>query len=66
MVKTKNDTRDNNSIGVDMSGSDCNNMVSSDWSCLVNNGYDFAIIQTWQGGYQYTSNIGTTTFFTVC
>jgi len=29
-----------------------------DWNCLVSNGYTFAIIQTWQGGYQFNSNIG--------
>lgn len=44
--------------GIDMSGFDCNAMNQADWDCLVNNGYDFAIIQTWEGGYGYTSHIG--------
>jgi hypothetical protein len=40
-----------------MSGSDCNAMSQANWDCLKNNGYDFAIVQTWQGGYGYTSRI---------
>ena len=42
---------------MDMSGGDCNAMNQADWDCLVHNGYDFAIIQAWQGGYGYTSHI---------
>ncbi len=41
-----------------MSGADCNGMNQADWDCLTKSGYSFAIIQAWEGGYQYTSHIG--------
>jgi len=44
-------------VGIDTSGGDCDGASSSDFTCLHNSGYDFAIIQTWQGGYGYTSKI---------
>jgi len=44
-------------IGVDFSGGGCDGSDSGDYTCLHSSGYDFAIIQTWQGGYGYTSHI---------
>eukprot|EP01122_Echinamoeba_exundans_P015517 TRINITY_DN7393_c0_g1_i1.p1 TRINITY_DN7393_c0_g1~~TRINITY_DN7393_c0_g1_i1.p1 ORF type:complete len:228 (-),score=33.66 TRINITY_DN7393_c0_g1_i1:83-766(-) len=45
-------------LGVDISGFTCNGGANpSTWSCLKNNGYSFAIIQAWEGGYQFTANL---------
>jgi hypothetical protein len=33
-----------------MSIQECSAMNQSDWDCLVNNGFTFAIIQAFQGG----------------
>jgi len=43
--------------GVDTSMANCGNMNLGTWQCLVNNGYHFAIVQTWDGGYQMNPNI---------
>jgi hypothetical protein len=40
-----------------MSSDICGSMSQYDWDCFVNAGYSFAIIQTWQGGYGFDSNI---------
>jgi len=34
-------------------------MDLSDWQCLANSGYNFAVIQAWSGGYGLNSDIGT-------
>lgn len=44
-------------LGVDMSSEICAYMSQSDWDCFVQNGYSFAIIETWQGGYGFDSSI---------
>lgn len=44
-------------LGVDLSQAACNS-GSYDFGCLVSSGYTFAIIEAWDGGYGYTSNIG--------
>jgi len=44
-------------LGVDISSGLCAGATPADWQCLVGQGYDFAIIQTWSGGYQWNSNI---------
>jgi GH25 family lysozyme M1 (1,4-beta-N-acetylmuramidase) len=44
-------------LGVDMSQQECAAMAESDWQCLVNSGYDFSIIQTFRGGYQFNNDI---------
>ena len=50
-------------LGVDISMDTCENGVSvGTWQCIVNAGYSFAIIETWGGGYQFDSNIGTIFF----
>jgi len=41
-------------IGVDMSSG---LSTSTNWGCLAQNGYQFAIIQTWQGGYGFNNGI---------
>jgi len=46
-------------LGVDMSQELCAAMTQYDWDCLVNQGYEFAIIQTWQGGYEFGGSIAT-------
>eukprot|EP01116_Phalansterium_solitarium_P010459 TRINITY_DN2524_c0_g1_i1.p1 TRINITY_DN2524_c0_g1~~TRINITY_DN2524_c0_g1_i1.p1 ORF type:complete len:261 (-),score=86.33 TRINITY_DN2524_c0_g1_i1:64-846(-) len=43
--------------GVDMSADICQSMAPSDWPCIVNQGYTFAIIQGWSGGYGYNSGL---------
>jgi len=40
-----------------MSSEICGNTSLADWQCLVSSGYNFAIIQTFQGGYQYNNMI---------
>jgi len=42
-------------LGMDISAPGCSGI---DWGCLYNNGYRFAIIQAWAGGYQINPNIG--------
>jgi len=49
----------NAAVGVDMSSGICQGMALSDWQCIVNAGYSFAIIQGWQGGYGYNSGLAT-------
>ena len=43
--------------GVDMSVSTSESMSPSTWSCLVNNGFEFAIIEAWIGGYGLNNQI---------
>jgi hypothetical protein len=46
-------------FGVDVSLMDCESGISlKDWQCLTDNGYDFAIIEVWDGSYNFDSNIG--------
>jgi hypothetical protein len=45
--------------GLDISADICQEMALADWQCLVNSGYSFAIIQTFQGGYGMNPSIGT-------
>ena len=47
-------------LGVDMSSDTCggDGLNLSIWQCLVNNGYTFAIIEAWDGGYGFNTNIG--------
>eukprot|EP00027_Filamoeba_sp_ATCC50430_P006162 CAMPEP_0168561690 /NCGR_PEP_ID=MMETSP0413-20121227/11730_1 /TAXON_ID=136452 /ORGANISM="Filamoeba nolandi, Strain NC-AS-23-1" /LENGTH=210 /DNA_ID=CAMNT_0008593079 /DNA_START=78 /DNA_END=710 /DNA_ORIENTATION=+ len=40
-----------------MSLQTCESVSSSVWTCLKNNGFSFAIIEAWNGGYQYDKNI---------
>jgi hypothetical protein len=45
--------------GVDFSLDTCQGGVQvSDFQCLSSNGYSFAIIEVWDGGEQFDSNIG--------
>jgi len=44
----------NATYGLDVSAS-CSDI---DWNCLVGQNYTYAIIQTWEGGYQFNQNIG--------
>lgn len=45
-------------FGVDISLQTCESGVSIDtWKCLVNQGFSFAIIEAWNGGYQFNKNI---------
>ena len=45
--------------GVDFSLDTCQGGVQvSDFQCLSSNGYSFAIIEVWNGGAQFDSNIG--------
>jgi len=44
----------NATLGMDISAY----CTGIDWSCLVKNGYSFAIIQAWAGGYGVNTNIG--------
>jgi len=44
-------------LGVDMSSDICSSMQQSDWDCLVQSGYTFAIIQAFSGGYGQNPNI---------
>jgi len=46
-------------VGLDISAGICQGMSSSTWSCLHGQGYDFAIIQTWEGGYDFNGHIAT-------
>lgn len=48
--------------GVDMSQDECGSVGESDWSCIAQNGIDFAIVQAWDGGYQESSYIARTAF----
>jgi len=44
-------------LGVDISSATCQTITLSDWQCLIRNGYTFAIIETFDGGYQMNNNI---------
>ncbi|KAL9644452.1 hypothetical protein ABK040_016579 [Willaertia magna] len=44
-------------LGVDMSLQQCQSASLSNWQCLRNQGFEFAIIEAWNGGYQYNANI---------
>eukprot|EP01102_Stenamoeba_stenopodia_P022969 TRINITY_DN9769_c0_g1_i1.p1 TRINITY_DN9769_c0_g1~~TRINITY_DN9769_c0_g1_i1.p1 ORF type:complete len:240 (-),score=52.70 TRINITY_DN9769_c0_g1_i1:95-772(-) len=44
-------------LGVDMSLAQCHTATKSDWECLVKEGYTFAIIEAWDGGYQFDDTI---------
>jgi len=46
-------------IGLDISEAACESMASSDWSCLHKEGFSFAIIQAWDGGYKLNSKLAT-------
>lgn len=46
------------SLGVDLSADLCGSMSDSDWSCLVKEGYTFAIVQAWSGGYGLNPHLG--------
>jgi len=43
--------------GVDMSQDECGNTALSDWTCIQQNGIDFAIVEAWDGGYDVNQNI---------
>jgi len=43
--------------GIDFSAQIGEGLNSGDFTCLKSNGMDFAVIQTWQGGYQWNSAI---------
>nr|CAG4708784.1 unnamed protein product [Naegleria fowleri] len=43
--------------GVDMSLQQCQTASLENWCCLKRNGFDFAIIEIWNGGYQYNNRI---------
>jgi hypothetical protein len=43
--------------GVDMSQDECGSVGESDWSCIAQNGINFAIIQAWDGGLGEGSNV---------
>jgi len=44
-------------IGVDFSAQGGEGMSLSTFQCFKNSGYDFAVIQTWQGGYTWNTQI---------
>eukprot|EP01100_Stratorugosa_tubuloviscum_P015368 TRINITY_DN8780_c0_g1_i1.p1 TRINITY_DN8780_c0_g1~~TRINITY_DN8780_c0_g1_i1.p1 ORF type:complete len:226 (-),score=111.78 TRINITY_DN8780_c0_g1_i1:127-804(-) len=44
-------------IGVDISLFECDSISKNDWDCLISNGFTFAIIEAWNGGYQLTPEI---------
>jgi GH25 family lysozyme M1 (1,4-beta-N-acetylmuramidase) len=45
-------------FGIDTSMQTCMSGISlNDWNCLINNGFSFAIIEVWNGGYGYNINI---------
>ncbi len=44
-------------LGVDMSLQQCQSAGSSNWRCLRNKGYSFAIVEAWNGGFQYNTRI---------
>lgn len=35
----------------------CNSIQPSDWDCLINHGYTFAIIEAWDGGFGFNHHI---------
>eukprot|EP01111_Echinosteliopsis_oligospora_P012727 TRINITY_DN439_c0_g1_i1.p1 TRINITY_DN439_c0_g1~~TRINITY_DN439_c0_g1_i1.p1 ORF type:complete len:232 (-),score=68.24 TRINITY_DN439_c0_g1_i1:49-744(-) len=43
--------------GIDLSAELCANTDASTWQCLAQQGYSFAIIQGWQGGYGLNTNL---------
>jgi len=45
--------------GVDVSMADCPSMTQEQWQCLANAGVSFAVIEAWDGGYDFNSQIST-------
>jgi GH25 family lysozyme M1 (1,4-beta-N-acetylmuramidase) len=46
-------------LGVDVSIYDCPNWTVDDWRCVANAGYEFAILETWNGGLTFNERIDT-------
>jgi hypothetical protein len=49
-------TRSEAALGIDVSIFECPKLALSDWQCMANNGKSFAIIEVWNGGYQWDSS----------
>jgi len=48
----------NGVFGIDVSLVSCESGISLDsWKCLRNNGFSFAIIEVWNGGHRYNTNM---------